>query len=219
MAILDILSSAQNGGFFATAGRAAGLSEADARVAISALAPAIATKLKEKAAADPDAFDQLLDLLEDGGDTSDLDDADAITGAEALADGTAIVEDLYGSRDKALSALGKIAPQTTGPALEKISAISATSVLATLAAANANTLSSETSQLANSSGGGGLLSVIMAALMKGLMQGVSRQLAPKRRRRRYSYTTYGRRRTTRKRRTRRPGLDDIFRSVLGGSGR
>ncbi len=213
MALIELLSSAQNGGFFANAGRVAGLSEGDAKAAIAALAPAIAEKLKDKAAADPDAFDQLLDLLEEGGDSSDLSDPDAITGAEALADGAAILKDLYGS--DADTQMAKLAPQASGAALQKISAISATSVLAALAASNANTLASDTSQAADTGGsGGGLLSTIIAALMKGLLQGASRQLAPKRRRRRYGYN-YGQR-PRRKRRTRRPGLDDVFRSVLGG---
>jgi hypothetical protein len=210
MAIIDILSAAQGGGYFASAARAAGLSEDDARAAISALAPAIAERLKAKAAKDPEAFDQLLDLLEDGGDSSDLDDAAAMTGAEALSDGRAILDDLYGSRSQAAAALGKIAPHMQGDALDKVSALSATSVLAALAASNAATLASTPE--AGGSSGGGILSIILGALLKGFLQSASRQIAPKRRRRRtgYSYS----RRPARRRRTRRPGLDDIFRDIL-----
>jgi hypothetical protein len=211
MAILDILSAAQGGKYFVNAGQAAGLSESDARTAVAALAPAIAEKLKDKAAADPDAFDQLLDLLEEGGDSSDLDDADAMTGGEALKDGGAVLDDLYGSREQAMTAMAKLAPHAKGKVLEAISAISATSVLASLAATNANTLAATDGNAGAS--GGGILSVIIAALMKGLMQGVRRQVAPRRRRRR-NYGYYYGRRPPRRRRTRRPGLDDIFRSVL-----
>jgi hypothetical protein len=216
MAIVDILNTAQNGKYFANAGQAAGLSESDARTAVAALAPAIAERLKDKAAADPDAFDQLLDLLEEGGDSSDLDDADAMTGAEAQKDGGAILDDLYGSRSEAMTALGKLAPHAKGKALESISAISATSVLASLAATNANTLAADQGAGSGAgSAGGGIISVIIAALMKGLMQGVARQVAPRRRRRR-TYGYYYGRRPARRRRTRRPGLDDIFKSVLTG---
>ncbi len=212
MAIADLLSSAQNGGFFANAGKTAGLSEGDARAAISALAPAIAEKLKDKAAADPEAFDQLLDLLEEGGDG--LDDVDATTGAEALEDGAAILKDLYGSAGAAEAALGKIAPDASGAALGKIGAISATSVLAVLAATNTNTLSSDTG--AGGAAGGGILSIIFAALLKGLMSGAMKSMGIRQRRtrRRYSYG-YGTPRPHRRRRKTRPPLERIFREVLG----
>lgn len=222
MAIIELLSAAQNGRFFASAGKAAGLSESDAREAMSSVAPAIAEKLRSKAAADPDAFDQLLDLLEEGGDG--LDDAEATTGAEALEDGAAILKDLYGSIDAAQAELGKIAPHVTGAALEKISAISATSVLAGLAASNANTLVSGTSEadstgspLAGGTAGGGILSVIMAALVKGLMSGAMKSMGIRQRRapRRRYYYGYGTQRPRRKRRKTRPPLERIFRDVLG----
>jgi hypothetical protein len=218
MAIIDLLSAAQSGNFFASAGKTAGLSESDARNAMSVLAPAIAEKLKDKAAADPDAFDQLLDLLEQGGDG--LDDADATTGTEALEDGAAILKDLYGSTDTAQTVLGKLAPQASGSALEKISAISATGVLAALAASNATTLASDTSAADSAGGtsGGGILSVIFAALMKGLMSGAMKSMGVRQRRapRRRYYYGYGTQRPQRRRRKTRPPLERIFRDVLGG---
>jgi hypothetical protein len=224
MAIVDTLAAAQGGRFFANAGKAAGVAESDARAAISALAPAIAEKLKDKAESDPDAFDQLLDLLEEGGDNTDLDDADAMTGAEALEDGGAILDDLYGSRAAATAALGKVAP-VTGHGLDTLSAISATSVLAALAASNAQALagSSEPAEAdaggSGSAAGGGLMAVIMAALIKGLTSGVLKSLGVRQRRRprrRYGYYYGYGRRPPRRRRKRRPGIDTIFRDVLGG---
>jgi hypothetical protein len=80
----------------------------------------------------------LLDLLEDGGDSSDLNDADAMTGSEALADGAAILDEIYGSKAAAMKALG-----ASGAAEEKAAALSATAVMATLAASNAAQLSSD----------------------------------------------------------------------------
>jgi hypothetical protein len=208
MAITDILAAAQGGRYFATAGAACGLDETAARRAISKFAPAIATKLKNKAAADPEAFDALLDILEDGGDSSDLDDVEAMTGAEAQSDGAAILDDLYGSQPAAVRALG-----ASGAAEEKAAALSATGVLAALAASHAATLTSDVAKVSDSGAGGGFFSILIAALLKGLMQGAARQIAPPRRRRRYTTTT--RRRTTR-RRTRRPGLDQIFADILTG---
>lgn len=213
MAITDILAAAQNGAYFANAAKVGGVAEAQARAAITIMAPRIAEKLRAKAAADPDAFDALLDLLEEGGDSSDLDDVEAMTGAEAQADGMAILADLYGSKIAALKAMSSSG--LSGSELETTAALSATGVLAALAASNATPLMSGSAQVTSDTGaGGGFFSVLIAALLKGLLQGASRQLAPKRRRRRrYTYSTT-RRRTT-KRRTSRPGLDDIFRDLLG----
>jgi Bacterial protein of unknown function (DUF937) len=212
MSLLSLLSSAQNGRFFANAGLASGLAEADAKMAISALAPAIAAQLKIKAESDPQAFDALLDLLEDGGDVSDLDDIDAMTGGEALADGADILRDLYGS-DR--SALKKLAPVLSADQLQNISCISATAVLAALAAtqpAPVASLENKVSDLKPAKTG--FLSVLLAALFKGLLQGTARQILPKRRRRRrygYSYATG---RKPARRRTRKPALNDIFDAIL-----
>jgi hypothetical protein len=214
MAITDILSAAQGGRFFANVAAATGLDAASAENAISKFAPAIAAKLKDKAASDPETFENLLDLLEDG-DGSDINDADTITSSEAVSDGREILEDLYGSSSAAGSALAKLAPGIDTAAAAKLGAISATSVLAILSASHAQTLTGGAAQAADTSGGGGLISVIVGALVKGLMQGAQRQLAPKRRRRRYS-SYYGRRRTTTRRRKRSVGLDDIFKDILGG---
>lgn len=210
MAITDILSAAQGGNYYAAAASACGLSASDGRTAIERFAPEIASRLKAKAANDAEAFEALLDLLEEGGDSSDLNDADAMTGAEALSDGAAILDEIYGSKAAALKALG-----VTGAGEEKAAALSATAVMAALAASNAPQLAASPQEAASSSGGGGIISIIIAALLKGLLQGAQRQLAPKRRRRRYTYSTR-RRRTTTRRRTRTPGIEDIFRDILKG---
>ena len=134
-----------------------------------------------------------------------------MTGAEALRDGTAVLDDLYGSPAKANEALG-----ASDEGKAKAAALSAVAVLAVLAASNAQTLTGGAAQAADTGSGvgKGLLAIIVAALLKGLLQGARRQLAPKRRRRRYTYST--RRRTATRRRTRRPGLDDIFKDILIG---
>jgi hypothetical protein len=212
MAITSILAAAQGGAFYSNVASATGLSETTVTKAINAFAPAIAEKLKAKAAADPEAFENLLDLLEDG-DGSDLNDPDAITGAEAISDGNEILQDLYGSADAAATALVKLAPSVDDDAAAKLGPISATSVLAALAAANAQTLTGNAAPAA-SSGGGGILSTIISALVAGLVKGAVKQMAPKRRRRRY--TSYYGRRPVRRRRRSTPGLESIFKDILTG---
>jgi hypothetical protein len=212
MAIIDMLTAAQGGAFFRNVGAATGLDASTAEKAIGKFAPAIAGKLKDKAANDPAAFENLLELLEDG-DGSDINDPDAITGSEAVSDGREILEDLYGSPAAAQSSLAKLAPDLDTAAVAKLGAISATSVLAALSASNAQTLTSDAAPA--SGNGGGILSVIIAAMVKAFLQSAQRQLAPRRRRRRYiSYT--GRRRTPARRRKRSVGIDDIFKGILGG---
>lgn len=211
MALIDMLAGAQGGAFFANVAAAAGLSAAETKSAFAAIGPAIAGKLKDKAEADAQAFEDLLDLLEDGGD-AELDDRDSMTGAEAVADGNAILTDIYGSRNAAIVDMRKLAGTVAEAPLEKLAALAATAVLAALARSHATA-----QPLAAADAGGGLLGTIVSALVKGAAQGVARQLAPRRRRR--SYTSYfgsRRRRTTRRRkRTRSPSLEDIFADVLG----
>jgi hypothetical protein len=211
MSLIDILSSAQGGRYFASVAHACGIDESTARSALLKIAPEVASKLRDKAEADADAFETLLDLLEDGGNSSDLDDPEAITGAEAVADGKAVLKDLYGGDVTGLKAM---APGVQGAAFDKLSAIGATSVLASLAQSYATPqmLAGDT----GSSSGGGLLSTILSAVVEGAMKGAARQLAPKRRRRR-SYGSYwgAPKRRTRRRRPRQPSLNDIFGSILG----
>jgi hypothetical protein len=209
MSLLSLLSAAQGGAYFSNAAATAGVSEDDARTAITAMAPAIAARLKTKSADDPDAFDALLDLLEEGGD---LDDVEETTGAEALSDGAQILQDLYGA--KGAAALSAEVRNMPDEAQSKLAAISATSVLAALAASQPQQVASADAAPTGGLAGGGLMAMIWAALVKALLQGLGRQLAPRRRRRRrtgYSYLT-GRRPT--RRRTRKPTLNAVFDAIL-----
>lgn len=211
MALIDMLAGAQGGAFFANVAAATGLSAAAARKAIAAIGPVIAAQLKSKAEADPEAYEELLDLLEDNGDAG-LDDREAMTGAEAVADGNAILADIYGSRNAAIVDMRKLAGNIAEAPLEKLAALAATAVLAALARSHATA-----QPLAAADAGRGLLGTIVSALVRGAVQAVVRQLAPRRRRRR-RYTSYfgNRRRTTwRRKRTRSPSLEDVFADVLG----
>jgi hypothetical protein len=100
----------------------------------------------------------------------------------------------------------------TGAAEAKAAGLSATAVLAALSAANATRLAAQPQPAM--AGGDGILSAILRALVEGLVKGAVRQITPTKRRRRYSYTGDRRKRRTR-RRTSTPGIDDIFRDILG----
>ena len=214
MTMMTILDAAQSGNYFANAAKACSMSTSEAKSSLEKLCPAIASQLKTKAQNDHEAFEALLDLLDEGGGSSDLDD---LTDSEAIADGKAVLEDLYGSPANALAEMKRLAPGLDDAQFGKISAIAATSVLAILAKSYSTpaTLAAVSDPAPQS---GGILSTVFSAVLKGILQGLARQLAPRRRRRR-SYSDYfgtRRRKTTRRRtRTKTPSLEDIFGQILG----
>lgn len=211
MTLMSILATSDNGNYFSDVAQACSMSAGDAKSVLERLCPAVASRLKAKMQSDNNAFEALLDLLDEGGDL------DGLTDGEAIADGKAVLDDLYGSTPAALAEMKKLAPGLSDAQYENISAIAATSVLAVLAKSYATPAT-----LAGSTGdapqGGGILATIIAALLKGLLQGARSQLAPRRRRRR-SYTSYfgtKRKTTRRKRRAKTPTLEDIFGQILTG---
>ncbi len=211
MTLMSLLAASDNGNYFSNVARTCSMSAGDAQFALARLCPAIAARLKAKAASDNNAFEALLDLLDEG------DDLDGLADADAVADGKAVLEDLYGSAPAALAEMKRLAPGLSDAQTENISAIAATSVLAVLAKSSATpaTLAGSTGEAPQ---GGGILATIIAAVLKGLLQGARSQLAPRRRRRR-NYTSYfgTRRKTTRRRRrARTPTLEDIFGQILTG---
>jgi len=214
MAVMDILRGAQNGEFFANAGRAAGVDAATAERSLGVLAPAIVLQLRKRAE-EPQAFEGLLDLLEDGNGDAFLDDESLLDDPELVSDGTAVLADIYGSAAAAQKALA-IRPDDT-PA-QRLAAIGASAVLAALARSYNQPLGLVGAQQASGGGEeqGGILSTIVEAVIKGAAQGATRQIMPKRRRRRSisSYFGTGRKRTKRRRST-TPSLEQIFGELLG----
>jgi hypothetical protein len=211
MALMDILATAHGGAYFANAGKAAGLDAAAARVSIERLAPEIAERLR-KHAEDDQAYEALLDLLEDGDGDAFLDDASLMGDKEVASDGKAVLKDLYGS----LAAASKAGTSLTGlpkAQIDRLMPLTAASVLAAVVRAN-----SGPQHLAATGGGsgGGLLGNIVSAVIEGAIKGATSTLAPKRRRKRYVSYSSRRRRTTTKRRTRKPSLESIFREILLG---
>ncbi len=216
MALMDILAGAQSGALYANAGAAVGLSAGDAAKAMKALCPAIAVQLKAKSQEDAGTFDALLDLLEDDADGSLIDDTASLSGGEATADGNAILDHIYGSRQAAISEMRKLAPQLAELALVRIAPISATAVLGALAK-NQAAMPLVGAVPAAASEGGGLLGTIVSELIKGVVQGAARSLAPRRRRRRSTTSYFGtkRKRKTTRKRSRTPTLEDVFGEILG----
>ena len=127
MTLMSILAASDNGNYFSNVAQACSMSTATAKSALERLCPAIAAQLKEKMQSDNNAFEALLDLLDEGGDL------DGLTDAEAIADGKAVLDDLYGSPAAALAEMKRLAPGLSDAQTENISAIAATSVLAVLA--------------------------------------------------------------------------------------
>jgi len=221
MGLMDILRSAQDGQFFANAGQAAGVDPKLAEDALGRMGAAIAGQL-HKRAEDPDALEKLLDLLEDGDGDAFLDESNFMDDPELVADGEAVLADIYGSATTARKALA-IAPKDA--AMNKLAAIAASAVLAVLSRQYAQPqrqgLVGEQRAAGNGDEHGGILSTIIEAVVKGAVQGATRQLAPKRRRRRTT-SIFGttrkstpRKRTTRKKRSGTFSLDQIFGEILG----
>jgi Bacterial protein of unknown function (DUF937) len=211
MSLMSMLEQAQDGQLFALVARSLDLDETETRNAMGDLCPAIALALKARASEDEELFQSLLDLIEDGKDDLPLDDPEDLTDTDAVADGSAILEDIYGSRNSAMVALRAAAP------------ISATAVVAALALSNKPMTAAAPLPAAAQGEGGGILGSIIGAVIAGAVSGAMRELKPKTRsRKRYSTsrsrrkTTSSRRRSTSsKRKKSSAALEDIFRDILG----
>lgn len=217
MALMDILTQAQGGAFFANAGQAVGIPPDQARAALAALCPAIAMKLRESAEKE-ETLDTLLEIIEDGDGDAFLDDPALIGDPEVAKDGNAILADVYGTKTAALKEATALAPGLDKKTLGALTAIAATSVVAALARSQRQPMMTAVGvQPVAGNSGGGLFGSIVSAVIEGAIKGAARELAPKPRRRR-SYASARRRRSstkTRTRRTNRPSLDSIFRDILG----
>jgi len=222
MALMDILTQAQGGAFYANAGKAVGIPPDEARVALAALCPAIATKLRQSAENEV-TLDALLEIIEDGDGDAFLDDPALIGDPEVSKDGNAILADVYGTKTAALKEAKALAPDLDKKALGALTAIAATSVVAALARSQRQSIMMPATgiQQVAGTGGGGLLGTIVSAVIEGAIKGAMRVLAPMPRRRRSRYAAARRRRSktktrtrTRNRRTTRPSLDSLFRDIL-----
>ena len=222
MSLMTMLDQAAGGKLFSELARNLSLDEATMRNAMAKLCPAIAAALHDKAAKDDDLFQSLLDLIEDGEEASTLDSPHSLTSAEAMADGTRILDDVFGSREKAVVALRKVEPALPENDLNTLSPICATIVVAALAKANQPMALAAAQPLQAAGDKGGFFGALMSAIIAGIISAIVKQLSP-RRRRTTSYSTARNKRrstrsrtaTTRRSKTASASLENVFKDILG----
>jgi hypothetical protein len=224
MSVMTVLEQAQGGRLLTTVAASLDIDEAQTRKAMRKLCPAIAATLQSKAKADDELFQSLLDLIADNAEASPLATPDGLTSAEAIADGNAILSDVYGSRNAAMVALREADPSLPERELSKLAPISATAVVAALAEANRPmALAGGALPAAGRSAGEGFIGALISAIVAGIVSALTKKLAGSAKRRtpaRYSRTR-SRRKTapTRNRRTSTASVEDVFRDILGNLGK
>lgn len=231
MSLMNMLDEAQGRGLYAIVATSVDLDAEQTRKAMTRLCPAIAERLHARAAQDEEVFQSLLDLIADNGAGNPLEDAEALTGAEAVSDGNAILDDVFGSRSAAMAALRSADPGLPERELAKLAPISATAVMAALAQANKPlALAAEPLPAAGAASGQGFFGALVAAIVAGIVAALTRKLSAATRRRSRSRTTYSRTRTQRRtttnrsraparRRTASASVEDVFKDILGKLGK
>lgn len=228
MSLMSMLDQAQGGQLYALVARSVDLDENQTRKAMGRLCPAIAERLHARAAEDEELFQSLLDLIADNGAGNPLEDAEALTGAEAVSDGNAILDDVFGSRSAAMAALRAADASLPERELAKLAPISATAVVAALAQANRPlALAAQPLPAAGAASGQGFFGALVAAIIAGIVSALTRKLTASTRRRRTTYsrsrtqrrTTSGRSRAPARRRTASASVEDVFKEILGNLGK
>lgn len=232
MSLTSLLEHAQGGRLFAAVARSLDIGESQTRSAMGKLCPVIAERLHARAAEDEALFQSLLDLIADNGAGSLLEEGEALTGPEAVADGNAILDDVFGSRSAAMAALRQTDPALPERELAKLAPISATAVVAALAEANRPlglAAAGPPQAAAGGSAAQGFLGALISAIVAGIVAALTRKLAAPTRRRRSS-TGYARSRSQRRtgtsrsraptrRRSANASVEDIFKDILGNLGK
>ena len=227
MSVITVLEQAQGGRLMDTIAASLDIDAGQTRKAMAKLCPAIAVRLQDKAKAEEELFQSLLDLIADNAEASPLAAPDGLTSAEAISDGNAILSDVYGSRNAAMVALREADPSLPERELSRLAPISATAVVAALAEANrpmtlaGGALAGGALPAAGRSAGEGFIAALVSAIVAGIVSALTRKLSGGTHRRapaRYSRT---RRRTstTRRRRTSTASVEDVFRDILGNLGK
>lgn len=226
MSLMSMLDRAQGGRLYAAVARSVDLDEAQTRKAMALLCPAIAERLHVKATQDEELFQSLLDLIADNGAGNPLEDPDSLTADEAISDGNAILDDVFGSRSAAMAALRAADPGVPERELARLAPLSATAVVAALAAANQPLgLAAAPLPAAGAASGQGFFSALIGAIVAGIIAALTKKLtAPTRRRTSYSRTrtrrrTTAGRKTPARRRTAGVSVEDVFRDILGNLGK
>jgi len=205
MELVEHVITANGGRQVAAIAAAAGISPQEMERLLRLQVPAIATRIRERAAADEAELEAVFDLLEDGEAEEYLQKEREITTRDAVADGEDILEHLYGSLEAARAAAP--VPEDMSPELAaRLMTFSAVLTVAAMTRRYRTEVLPAMSAAASGEGaGGGLLALLLSALIDGLIKGLSRALLPRRRRRRtrYSYRYRRKRRRTGRRRSRR----------------
>jgi len=215
MEILDIIAAGQGGGLITRLGAAAGVDAATARAALDRLAPDIAQRIAARAR-DPQEFEHLLDVLEEGEADAYLDSPRALLSRAATRDGEDILAHLYGSLDAARREATIIgAPAGMKAAVfERFMTFAAALVLAAMTRRN-KMLAMPAAASQSVASQGGIVAMLIDAVVKGLVDGFKRAMLPRRRR---ASTTYGRKKKRsgpkRSTRTRTPSLQDILGDIV-----
>ena len=234
--LLDRITSAGNGAQLAALATAAGLQPEQLAALLRKLVPEVALRIHARAADDEAELDAIFDILEDGEAARYLSDPRYLTSRAAVEDGEDILAHLYGSLDKARAMLcDEDLPAGINRAqAEKLFTYAATLTVAAMSeryqqeVAPALGLMGTDALAATGRASGGLLSMLIAALVQGIVRALRNALLPRRRRRysrryrRYSSSYrrrgYSRRRSyrRRRRRRRRSTLEQVLGDLLKG---
>jgi len=220
--ILQTIKTANDGKLVSGLSQACGITQSQAEQALETLVPTIAQKILAKADNDPQDYQDLMDVVDDEEQVNYLNKPDWSFSIAAIEDGQDILKHLYGSVSEAITADLRLEHDEATTA--RLANFAATYCVAAMASRNQALFLSDAPENDEPSGFWGM---IIAALLKGLMQSLTRR----RPRRRYRRRTYGRKRkrkrrsssrrksTTSRRRRRRkktPSLNDLIGDLIRG---
>ncbi len=174
MTLTAMLAQAQGGRLFAQVADAIGLDEATTRAAMMDICPAIISELKAAAEGDDSLLETLARHLAEGNEGSVLDDPGVLTGAESIKDGNAILAAIYGSKAGAMEDVKTLVGGVPAAKLSKLAAVSATAAVSALMQSHAITPLAGVQRAAGT--GGGILSVFIDALIKGMVRAATSEL-------------------------------------------
>ncbi len=225
MELVEHVITANGGRQVAAIAAAAGISPQEMEQLLHLHVPAIAARIHERAGNDEAELEAVFDLLEDGEAEEYLQKEREITTRDAVADGEDILEHLYGSLEAARAAapVPEGMPQELAARLMTFSAVLTVAAMTRRYRTDVLPAMSASAAASGKSATGGLLALLISALIDGLVKGLARALLPRRRRRRTRYSSrYRRRRRSssrrRKRRTsrrRRRRNSSVLEEVLG----
>ena len=174
MSVVDILTQSQDGKLFGQVAAELSLDEGTVRTAMTAICPAILSEVRAAAEDDEGLLETLARHLAVGAVGSVLDDPGVLTGAESVKDGNAILAAVYGSKAGAMEEVKALTSGIPAAKLSKLAAISATAAVSALMQSHSVMPLAGVQRAA--SAGGGILSVFIDALIKGMVRAATSEL-------------------------------------------